>query len=249
MKSNRRFSVTFASVIAAWLAAPPANAQISQSTVTSLPMPPPQGFNLIRDLSGLPFETTFSDVVHDYAVNATNQNAQDPLNVAYISVTATPGTNAVILPEWPNWGPDAIPDPVNGTDGCAHAHFGYAIYEKVNFFLFVPFAGWVPGGSYFSVVQTQGELGRRYDSNGEVDYGLPGTSCRVSSAPDSIYSTSSAYIWKTPADLSPIFNFVDESPVVNVDQAVVAAQSATHGWGGCGLFQCYMGVEVITQVR
>ena len=193
-------------------------------------------------------------------MNAPNQDgqdplnvaAQDPLNVAYISVTATPGTNAVILPEWPNWGPDTIPDPNPENDYCGLAHFGYAIYQKVNVSVFAPFVGWIPGGSYYSgAVQTQGELGRRYSNGNEVEFSTEGASCRVSSAPDSIYGSAiTQYLWKTPADLNPVFSFLDLSPLLNVDQAVVAAQSVySYPWGPCRLFECYKGVAVITQVR
>ncbi|HEY2899849.1 MAG TPA: hypothetical protein VGL59_04670 [Polyangia bacterium] len=249
MKTKRVFWISLAALLVFGLEIKSAEAQISQSRITTVSLPPAIPYNLDLFVSG-PAGTTFNNVIHDYALHFSDQDPNDLANVAYARYTAPAGSSVVLYPQWPNYGPDQVPAPTANGDDCAHAHFGFAVYSKVTIF---NGSNWI---TYYSLRATQGEVGRRYAPapNGgvEVPFSTPGASCRVSSEPEVLYpAVYNQFIWSmgTIATTGPLlFNFLN-TPNAKVTEAIVVAQSATHGWGNCGYFQCYMGVGLIAQMR
>jgi hypothetical protein len=213
----------------------PAFAQMQRSVLESLTVsPPPHPFNINQNFASVgAFDV---EVLGGYAVNANNQNADDPQNAAYMQYAAPAGSAIMVLPSFP----DPIPAPTSSTDACHHAHLEWAVY------LFG--IRWINIGSArlpFITTQLQsstGELGRRLDANGnQVLDKTPGSTCAVTSAPDQIYTSFNGVF-----DFGPLAAFINIGTVndFQILSGIVAAQAVSHGWGSCGNFLCFQNIRM-----
>jgi hypothetical protein len=212
-----------------------AHAQMQRSVLESLPVSsPPHPANLVRNVTG----GIFVDTISNYAVNAANQNADDPQNVAYVQISGPAGSLLYVSPFFS----DPIPAPTATTDACHHAHLEWAMYafgiRTLNFGSFtIPLVQSVLVGS-------NGELGRRVDANGnQVPDLTPGASCAVTSAPDQIYTSfNGVFDWGGTYgewNMGPIGDF-------NTLTLMVPSQAVSHGWGSCGRFLCFQNVGFVS---
>jgi hypothetical protein len=180
-----------------------------------------------------------------------SQQSNNPDNVKYVILNAQDAA-VDINPFWSAPIPPGSyrPGTDTWTDACGHSHFGYSVFVGV----------WTFNGTswtkYLPFRASEGRVGRRYDwVNGQYvpvsGRGKPELACHVTSDPDPS-GFLSAYIWKNRVNgadssdgLHPLVFYTARSGgsvVAQLTEAVVAMQSATHGWGGCGLFQCFMPV-------
>ena len=119
------------------------------------------------------------------------------------------------------WWVAALASPIRRgrADACPHSHHVWGIWAKYN----------GAGGSYWGFVHYGGKYGRRVDGVCQVsEFDDP-----ANPIDDPFTWGSASYTWQVDSDATEI---------------IVAAQSATHGWGTrwgpCGEFACYDQVMV-----
>jgi hypothetical protein len=210
-----------------------AAAQVQRSALESLQVsPPPHPYNLTNDFS---VHSVVAQTVTGYALNLSNQNGDDPNNLAYFNFTGLPGSSILI---WPLFA-DPIPNPSATSDACHHSHLGWAVYEVG--YLYISSPPYLLPVSF--PLSSTGELGRRVNASSvEVPDMTPGAQCVIEPNPDTLYPsfTGSSDWGSIPATAR--FGWVGPFYFTNV---VVVAQAATHGWGSCDHFLCFPGVTMI----
>jgi len=229
----RRFVTLSLSVLGVVAIAAPASAQMQRSTLESLTVTPPaHPLNVSVAMTTL-YQDDFRGFVN-YATNATNENTDDPANVAYAQYTAPQGATVLFFPSFGV----PVPPPDATHDACHHAHLEWAIYQtgyQTIRFGFSTFR--VPA---VHLKESSGEIGRRVDWNGNVVPDLtPNVPCEVSAVPDGLFGTSS-FTWGVDDDYVT-FSTVNSFTTTGV---VFAMQGVQHGWGTCGHFVCFPEVDL-----
>ncbi|HEY0715911.1 MAG TPA: hypothetical protein VGF45_24725 [Polyangia bacterium] len=204
-----------------------AQAQMSRAVLEGLKVRPPiHPFNHVTTAYDFEFKGNFDFwEARNYAVNAANQNANDPQNVAYVKYVAPLGSTVKLGVYFAK----PVGPVVDGRDNCQHSHlvFGVWALQKTTVAFFNSYKVLFLGSS--------GEYGRRKKNDVQVEYTTPGASCIVNTEPDVFYPGSAPFIWGQPEYTLNFFN----SAVIKVPEFYVAAQAATHGWGDCGRFNCF----------
>ncbi len=215
-----------------------ASAQMTRNTIEHLAvMPAAHSFNVVRPLSvGTPI---YFNTFQNYAIGNTSVGgADDPLNAVYAVFGSDSQSSVYVTAGFA----DPVPPPgvnSNGstTDGCHHSHLAWAVYQygvrRIG-------ATSIPTVKLYS---STGEIGRRMINGQEVNDGTPNAACVVTSDPDSIYSGLESFTWG--ATNQRVSMVPQGWGIVFTPQfVIVAAQAANHGWGNCGRFLCYPGVQV-----
>jgi hypothetical protein len=235
--------------VALW--ASPGRAQMQRSVFETLPVPGQSSFPNGRWQNVWYYRVGFDYLYRSFENYArVPEQSDNPDNVAYVILAPTaPNSAAVITPFWDFPIGAGSYQVRNGqmvwTDNCSHAHFGYSAFRGVAVY------NGVSWSSTYYLIASEGRIGRRYGwVNGKYQpvrsESNPQAPCHVTSDPDTTGALGQ-YIWKNsvttlnPATFPKVQN---GASIFDVQTVTVAMQGATHGFGGCGYFQCFPKVSV-----